>query len=75
MEQLHMKGVQQEEENQVALKQVKDLQQECERQTQQYEAQANDINQILDQIKTGTSKYHPNMQYPRRTKMITYMKN
>ncbi|XP_048029465.1 coiled-coil domain-containing protein 114 [Megalobrama amblycephala] len=53
MEQLHMKGVQQEQENQVALQQVKDLQEECERQTQQYEAQANDINKILDQINTG----------------------
>ncbi|XP_051768467.1 coiled-coil domain-containing protein 114 isoform X2 [Ctenopharyngodon idella] len=53
MEQLHMKGVQQEQENQVELKQVKDLQQECETQAQQYEAQANDINKILDQIKTG----------------------
>lgn len=51
-----MKGVQKEQENQVVLKELMDLQQECETQAQQYEAQADDISKILDQIKTGTSK-------------------
>ncbi|KAK7119081.1 hypothetical protein R3I94_021056 [Phoxinus phoxinus] len=54
MKRLHMKGVQKEQENQVALKELMDLQQECETQTQKYEAQADDISKILDQIKTGT---------------------
>lgn len=54
IKQLHMKGVQKEQENQVVLKELMDLQQECETQAQQYEAQADDISKILDQIKTGT---------------------
>ncbi|KAK7127430.1 hypothetical protein R3I93_020116 [Phoxinus phoxinus] len=54
MKRLHMKGVQKEQENQVALKELMDLQQECETQAQKYEAQADDISKILDQIKTGT---------------------
>ncbi|XDV51248.1 hypothetical protein PO909_020167 [Leuciscus waleckii] len=54
MKQLHMKGVQKEQENQVALKELMDLKQECETQAQRYEAQADDISKILHQIKTGT---------------------
>lgn len=61
MEQLRMKGLQQEEENQLALKRVKDLQQECEIQVQQYEAQAEDISKTLDQIKTGDYLIYDNL--------------
>ncbi|XP_067287564.1 coiled-coil domain-containing protein 114 [Pseudorasbora parva] len=53
IKQLNIKGVQKEQENQVALKEVMDQLQECKTQTQQYEAQAEDISKILDQIKTG----------------------
>ncbi|XP_073771940.1 coiled-coil domain-containing protein 114 isoform X2 [Danio rerio] len=65
MEQLRMKGLQQEEENQLALKQVKDLQQECEIQAQQYEAQAEDISKTLDQIKTGIDSVFSKMDCDR----------
>ncbi|XP_051531728.1 coiled-coil domain-containing protein 63-like [Myxocyprinus asiaticus] len=53
MNQFHSEGLQQEQKYQEDLKRVKDLQKECEKQAQQYKAQADDISKILDQIKTG----------------------
>ncbi|XP_051957757.1 coiled-coil domain-containing protein 114 isoform X2 [Xyrauchen texanus] len=53
MKQFHMEGLQQEQKHQEDLKHVKNLQKECEKQAQQYKAQADDISKILDQIKTG----------------------
>ncbi|TRY76144.1 hypothetical protein DNTS_031477 [Danionella cerebrum] len=53
IEQLHMKDLQQEQDHQALLKQLKDQQLECTAQVQDYEAQADDISKILDQIKAG----------------------
>ncbi|XP_051529068.1 outer dynein arm-docking complex subunit 1-like [Myxocyprinus asiaticus] len=53
MKQFHMEGLQQEQKYQEELKRVRNLQKECEKQAQQYKAQADDISKILDQIKTG----------------------
>ncbi|XP_073681679.1 coiled-coil domain-containing protein 114 [Garra rufa] len=60
-EQLNIKSRQQEQESQAALKQVKDELQECKAQTRQYEDQADHINKILDQVKTGIDRMFRNI--------------
>ncbi|XP_051966900.1 coiled-coil domain-containing protein 63-like isoform X2 [Xyrauchen texanus] len=56
MNQFQSEGLQLEQKYQEDFKLVKDLQKECEKQAQQYEAQADDITNILDQIKTGVDR-------------------
>ncbi|CAM4730506.1 unnamed protein product [Leuciscus chuanchicus] len=54
IKQIHMDRVQKEEKIQVELKGLTGLQQECDTQAQDYEAQADDISKTLHLIKTGT---------------------
>ncbi|XP_072522401.1 coiled-coil domain-containing protein 114 isoform X2 [Salminus brasiliensis] len=55
MERFRMEGLQQEKEHQAALKEVEEQKRVAEAQALEYEAQANDISKILDQIKTGVN--------------------
>uniref|UniRef100_A0A4W4HMA8 ODAD1 central coiled coil region domain-containing protein n=1 Tax=Electrophorus electricus TaxID=8005 RepID=A0A4W4HMA8_ELEEL len=55
MERFRVEGVRQVEEHHMALKQVEEQQREAESHALEYEAQANIIGKVLDQIKTGVN--------------------
>uniref|UniRef100_A0A8B9H108 Coiled-coil domain containing 114 n=1 Tax=Astyanax mexicanus TaxID=7994 RepID=A0A8B9H108_ASTMX len=55
MERFHMEGLQQELEHQAALKEIEEQRREAEAHAVDNETQANEISEILDQIKTGVS--------------------
>ncbi|KAL6464955.1 hypothetical protein MHYP_G00272720 [Metynnis hypsauchen] len=53
MESFHVKGLQQEQEHQAALREVEEQQRDTESEALESEEKANAISKILDQIKTG----------------------
>ncbi|KAI4889939.1 hypothetical protein NFI96_015099 [Prochilodus magdalenae] len=55
MEQFRVVGLQQEQEHHATLREVEKQQKDAEAQALEYEAQANGISKILDQIKTGVN--------------------
>ncbi|XP_062842650.1 coiled-coil domain-containing protein 114 [Trichomycterus rosablanca] len=65
IEKFRLDGLQQEQEHKATLRHVEEQQKEAEAQALEYEAQTEEINKILDQIKTGVSSLFNKIYYER----------